>query len=151
MKDLEDFNRLLGLACGKLDQIAKTVGFVDSRSFENKARYVLAEHAPRDMEVDFDPHPHAFPDISLGKFGIECKFTRSDSWRTVANSISEGMRDESVEHIFLLYCKAGGIPEVRYRRYEDCVMHVRTSHVPRFEVDLYAQENLFARFGISYH
>ncbi len=148
--DLNEFNRLLDLACGELDRVAKTKGFLDSGSFENTTRVVLAKHVPKGLEVDFDPHPQAFPDISLGRFGIECKFTRSDSWRTVANSISEGMRDKNVEHVFLLYCKAGGNPEVRYRRYEECVMHVRTSHVPRFEVDLFAEESLFARFGVSY-
>ncbi len=36
-------------------------------------------------------------------------------------------------------------------RYEDCVIHVRTSHVPRFEVELLPQrDSLFKTFGISY-
>ena len=38
------------------------------------------------LAVDFEPHPYAFPDIVLGKFGIEVKFTEIDTWRSVANS-----------------------------------------------------------------
>ncbi len=44
----------------------------------------------------------------------------------------------------------GGTPTVRWNRYEDCVMHVRTSHVPRYEVEIGTAEPLFAKFGISY-
>jgi len=44
----------------------------------------------------------------------------------------------------------GGAPEVRWARYDDCVMHVRTSHVPRFELEIGAKEPIFAKFGISY-
>src|ERR1019366_8242043 len=55
-----------------------------------------------------------------------------------------------VRHIYVLYGKMGGIPEVRWGKYEDCVMHVRTSHVPRFEVEIGAKESLFSKFGISY-
>lgn len=149
--DTDQFKRVLDQAAGELDRQAKQQAFSDSAAFEQSARIALAGHLPQDVRTDFDPHPQAFPDISVGRFGIECKFTRNDSWRTIANSISEGMRDPNVEQVFLLYCKAGGIPEVKYRLYQDCVMHVRTSHVPRFEVDLYAEQSLFAKFGIPYH
>ena len=49
-----------------------------------------------------------------------------------------------------MFGKMGGKPEVRWGRYEECVMHVRTSHVPRFEVQIGAKEPLFKKFGISY-
>jgi hypothetical protein len=44
----------------------------------------------------------------------------------------------------------GGTPEVRWRPYADCVVHVRTSHVPRFEIDLDADRSLFDLMGIRY-
>ena len=44
----------------------------------------------------------------------------------------------------------GGAPQVRWARYEDCVMHVRTSHVPRFELEIGTEESLFSKFEISY-
>lgn len=49
----------------------------------------------------------------------------------------------------------GGIPEVRWGEYEQSVIHVRTSHVPRFEIELppesgEAKESLFKQMGIRY-
>ncbi len=44
----------------------------------------------------------------------------------------------------------GGIPEVRGDRYDDCVIHVRTSHVPRFELEIDAKSSLFDLMKISY-
>ena len=62
----------------------------------------------------------------------------------------EGTRDPSVKHIYLVFGKMGGNPEVRWGKYDDCVMHVRTSHVPRFEVDMTAKERLFIQMGTTY-
>jgi hypothetical protein len=49
----------------------------------------------------------------------------------------------------------GGVPEVRWGEYEQSVIHVRTSHVPRFEVELPigksdVKKSLFADMGIRY-
>ena len=104
-------------------------------------------------EIPVDSLPqswHGFPDIVLGRFGIEVKFTTNDTWRSVANSVFESFRNKDVKHIYVVFGKMGGKPEVRWGRYEECVMHVRTSHVPRFEVDIEAQESLFKKFGITY-
>jgi len=46
--------------------------------------------------------------------------------------------------------KWGGIPEVKWGDYEKSVIHVRTSHVPRFEVEISADHSLFELMGISY-
>ncbi|MEG5037140.1 hypothetical protein, partial [Microcoleus sp. AT3-D2] len=62
----------------------------------------------------------------------------------------EGMRDLSVEHIYLIFGKMGGEAEVRWGKYDDCVIHVRTSHVPRFEVEMTAEESLFEQMGTTY-
>jgi len=103
------------------------------------------------LAVDFDPHPYAFPDIVLGKLGVEVKFSTNDTWRSVANSVFESTRDASVEQIYVVFGKMGGEPAVAWGRYEECVIHVRTSHVPRFEVELPPQrESLFKTFGIAY-
>lgn len=39
---------------------------------------------------------------------------------------------------------------MRWRKYDDCVMHVRTSHVPRFEVDMTVEESLFTQMETTY-
>jgi hypothetical protein len=120
--------------------------------FESRVRAVLAELTKGidGIKIDMDPHAQAFPDIIVGKFGIEVKVVHSDSWRTISNSVFEGSRDANVKHIYVLFGKMGGTPEVRWGHYETCVMHVRTSHVPRFEVDITAKESLFHKFGITY-
>lgn len=44
----------------------------------------------------------------------------------------------------------GGVPEVRWGTYEASIMHVRTSHVPRFEIEIGAKESLFSVMNVSY-
>ena len=147
-----DFEQLLDELCARLTfECAKGPSFTVSKSFENRVREVirtLLDHFK--IPVDFTPHPYGFPDIVLGKFGVEVKFTTNDTWRSIANSVFESFRNKDVKHIYVVFGKMGGCPEVRWGRYEECVMHVRTSHVPRFEVDIDAKESLFKKFGISY-
>lgn len=119
--------------------------------FEAAVRTTLSELLlAKGVKAQLSSRPQVFPDIVYEQFGIEVKFTDSDSWRSIANSVFEGSRDPNVKYIYLLFGKVGGTPEVRWNRYEDCVMHVRTSHVPRFEVEIGAQQPLFAKLGISY-
>lgn len=60
--------------------------FTRSRQFEDKVRDLLDE-----LGLDTNRHSsaQAFPDIAIGQFGIEVKFTEQDTWRSIANSISE--------------------------------------------------------------
>ena len=112
--------------------------------------------AAQGLSVKVSPtfHRNAFPDIKINGFGVEAKFSKRDTWTTVANSIFEGMRDESVqsENIYVLFGKAGGVPEARWKKYQDCVTHVRVANSPRFVVDLGddAETSLFERFGVFY-
>ena len=62
----------------------------------------------------------------------------------------ETNRVNGIERIYIIFGKMGGVPDVRWARYEECVMHVRTSHVPRFEVEIGAQQSLFEQMGVSY-
>lgn len=93
----------------------------------------------------------------MGIYGVEVKFTKNDTWRSVANSILETQRVESVKHIYIVFGKMGGEPRVRWGKWEDSVIHVRTSHVPRFEIELPNQngniapkKSLFDQMGIAY-
>lgn len=147
-----DIETILNKACGILTEEARMTGFKSSPLFEQRVRNVLAALMPDNfgIRVDMSPPAQAFPDIALGSFGVEVKFSLGDSWRSVANSVQETQRVDSVKHIYLVFCKMGGMPEVRWRLYADCVVHVRTSHVPRFEVDLEAEKSLFDLMGIPY-
>lgn len=96
-------------------------------------------------------HPHAFPDIRVNGFGVEVKYSKRDTWNAVGNSVFESMRDPTVKAVYVMFGKVGGIPEVRWGKYEDCVMHVRVSNAPRFVVDMEREERpLFERFQIDY-
>ena len=147
-----EFELLLDKLCSFLTEECRAgKPFEFSKSFENRVREVIQTLlVGSKIKVDFDPHPYGFPDVVLGQFGIEVKFTTNDTWRSVANSVFESFRNKNVKHIYVVFGKMGGQPAVRWGRYEECVMHVRTSHVPRFEVDIDAKESLFKKFGITY-
>jgi hypothetical protein len=148
----EEFEQVLDGVCAKLTDEANQNKFQKAEQFENRVREVLRESVKYDssISIDFAPHPQAFPDIAVGRFGVEVKFTLNDTWRSVANSVLETNRIESVEKVYLVFGKMGGEPEVRWGDYEQSVIHVRTSHVPRFEVELFASRSLFDLMGISY-
>ena len=154
---IKEFESILGLCCDKLTAEAKSVGFNSSKIFENRVREVLSELTADDasIEIDFNSPAQAFPDIAMGEYGVEVKYTTSDNWRSIANSVLETQRVEGVKYIYIVYGKMGGVPEVRWGEYEASVVHVRTSHVPRFEVEISpdpqnAHESLFSQMGIRY-
>jgi len=119
-------------------------------AFEQRVRIVMAEllvGTGYEAEPDID---QGFPDIVVGNFGAEVKATESNSWRCIANSVSEGQRAKDVDHIYVLYGKFGGDPEVRWADYGNSIMHVRTSHVPRFEIEIGTDKPLFTQLGTTY-
>lgn len=147
----KEFEDILEVACKNLTSESKRHAFEKSSDLELRVRREFELLLKRfDVKVDFDPHPYLFPDIVLGEFGVEVKFTTNNTWRSVANSVFESTRSKSVKHIYLLFGKMGGEPEVAWGRYEDCVIHVRTSHVPRFEVEINPKRSLFSTMEVSY-
>jgi hypothetical protein len=147
----EEFEAVLDVCCSTLTDEAQRRGFPSAEHFEKRVREVIGENVlPKGVKIDFSPKAQAFPDIAVGAFGVEVKFTLNDSWRSVANSVLETQRVENVRKIYIVFGKMGGEPEVRWEEYEKCVIHVRTSHVPRFEVELFAEKSLFDQMGIPY-
>lgn len=147
-----DFEHILDTICERLTEESRQKIFTTSGQFENRVREVLRDATQMypDIVIDFEPHPQAFPDIPVGEFGVEVKFTLADTWRSVANSVLETNRINSVKLVYVVFGKMGGTPEVRWGDYEKSVMHVRTSHVPRFEVEIDTQKSLFEQMGIRY-
>jgi hypothetical protein len=147
----EGFERLLDSVVATLRDEAGHAPFTTAKQFENRVREVVkASIDDPTINIDFDPHPQAFPDIAVGEFGIEVKFTTNDTWRSVANSVLETNRINEVKTVYIVFGKMGGVPDVKWGEYEKSVMHVRTSHVPRFEVEIGAPKSLFEQMGISY-
>jgi hypothetical protein len=121
----ETFEKILGELCSKLTKECRAgAKFSKSIQFETRVREALKELLSAYKQVvDFDPHPYVFPDIVLGKFGVEVKFTTNDTWRSVANSVFESTRSESVEHIYVVFGKMGGEPAVDWDRYDRRVIY----------------------------
>jgi hypothetical protein len=147
----QEFERLLDAVVKRLTEEAQQSKFTTSKVFENRVRDILQEEGSQfAITVNYDPHPFVFPDIAIGSFGVEVKFSEKETWRSVANSVFETFRNQDVLHVYVVFGKMGGLPEVRWGRYSDCVIHVRTSHVPRFELDMSPVSSLFKTFGITY-
>jgi hypothetical protein len=147
-----DFERILDELCSRLNARLKEGKLpASSKEFENLVRDHLAQlPVELGIVVDFQPHPHVFPDIVLPPFGIEVKFSLNDTWRSVANSVFESSRHPDIEEIYLVFGKMGGTPEVRWAPYGESVVHVRTSHVPRFEVEIAGSRSLFETMNLTY-
>ncbi len=144
------FEELLTSIAGSLTEEMRHDPFKESKGFENRVRELVQDRLGSHIKIDFSPSPQAFPDIVVGKCGVEVKFTDKDTWRSVANSVFESTRSEAVEEVYVMFGKQGGTPEARWGKYGDCVMHVRTSHVPRFEVEIGTPRSLFDLMGLTY-
>jgi len=110
--DRQEFEKILDRCCDILTDEARSKGFSSPKAFENRVREVLDEISP--FDIDFNSPAQAFPDIAMGEYGVEVKFTLNDTWRSVANSILENQRVESVRHIYIVFGKMGGTPAVRW-------------------------------------
>lgn len=149
--DKKTFEEILNKCCDFLTKESQKKKYTDSSKFENAVRRALAQFGAGKFTVSFTTPKQGFPDIPIGEFGVEVKLTKDDTWRSIANSVEEKQRDNQVQIIYIVFGKMGGVPSVRWAPYEDSVIHVRTSHVPRFEVDLSKRkQSLFKLMGVSY-
>jgi hypothetical protein len=133
------------------NEVAQNTQYHNPDAFELRVREVL-ELVAKGENIRIVPtfHPHAFPDIRANGFGVEVKTTTKDNWQSVGNSVFEGMRDEAVKKIYVIFGKLGGMPAVRWSQYEKCITHVRISHAPRFCLEMDKSDPLFDKLKISY-
>lgn len=123
----------------------------NSDELESFVRGALTEeYAKQGYTLTLQPKVQEFPDVIIVPFGIEIKHTRENTWVSVANSIQESHRPAGVTRIYVVFGKYGRNPEVRWGLYENVVNHARTSHVPRFQIDMNTKESFFEKIGISY-
>jgi hypothetical protein len=150
--DEKNFEELLGVVCERLTQdVQDGVKNHEPAEFERRTRQRIQERlAEIGATHALDQVVQGFPDIVVGRFGAEVKATESDSWRCIANSVSEGQRARDVDKIYVIYGKMGGRPEVKWADYGKSIVHVRTSHVPRFEIEIGSTHSLFDMIGTTY-
>jgi len=147
----EQFEQLLDKAVEQLNADVQDSKYHEPDKFELCVREVLKATADG-QNIGINPtfHPHAFPDIRANGFGVEVKATNKDCWQTVGNSVFEGMRDGAVKSIYVIFGKMGGMPAVKWGRYEERITHVRISHAPRFVLEMDKDSSLFKKMKISY-
>lgn len=150
--DQQEFERLLAIVADRLTQDVRASNAYHKPSvFEDRVREVVSQVLDEEGYAGaMDAIVQGFPDIVVGSFGIEVKATESDSWRCIANSVSEGKRALEVDNIYVMYGKMGGRPEVKWADYGESIIHVRTSHVPRFEIEIGVERSLFKQMEIKY-
>lgn len=148
----EEFEKLLDKAVLVLgNDLRASTKYHSPSNFQQHVFDVLVNVAKgENLTISPTFHPHAFPDIRANGFGVEVKSVAKDSWLSVGNSVFEGMRDRDVKSIYVIFGKMGGMPSVRWGRYEQIITHVRISHAPRFVVEMDRNSSLFEKMGIPY-
>jgi len=148
----EEFEGLLDKVVEQLtNEVQESTKYHGPNEFELHVKEVLTVIAHgQNIKINPTFHVHAFPDIRANGFGVEVKTTNKDSWQSVGNSVFEGMRDVSVKKIYVVFGKMGGLPSVRWGRYEEIITHVRISHAPRFVLEMDRESPLFKKMEISY-
>lgn len=86
--------------------------------------------------------PQRFPDFIIedlndgDKIGVEVKKTNENRWEIQGGSIYESLRND-IEETYILMAKLGGTkPEVRIRKYEECISELKVTHSPRVHLNL---------------
>ncbi len=87
-----------------------------------------------------------FPDFVLedketgARLGVEVKKTDGAKWEVIGGSIYESLRND-VNDTYVLMAKLGGDkPEVRFKKYEECIADLKVTHSPRFYLNLDLKE-----------
>lgn len=94
-----------------------------------------------------------FPDISAHRyFGLEVKSTKKTSWQSTGSSILESRRVEGVEEIYILFGQLTSKPDLKIKKYEDCLSDIGITHSPRYKIDmdLDSEETIFSKMGTTY-
>lgn len=133
-----DFERLLDKTAEQLNkEVRESAEYHKPDDFQKRVLEVMQAVAKTEkLKVEPSFHIHGFPDIHANGYGVEVKSTNKDSWLSVGNSVFEGMRDARVKQVYVMFGKMGGMPAVKWGRYEDCITHVRISHAPRFVLEM---------------
>lgn len=87
-----------------------------------------------------------FPDFIIedtedgDKIGVEVKKTDAPKWEVIGGSIYESLKND-IKDTYVLMAKMGGDkPEVRLRKYEECIADLKVTHSPRFYLNLDLEE-----------
>ena len=122
----------------------KTVKKMTGADFEEVVYDSLIKVGFKEKEISRSSQK--FPDFVLedpedgDKMGVEVKKTDSAKWEVIGGSIYESLKND-IEDTYVLMAKLGGDkPEVRLRKYEECIDDLKVTHSPRFYLNLDLKE-----------
>lgn len=122
----------------------KDVQKMTGADFENVVYDSLIEAGFEKEEISHSTQK--FPDFVLedlsdgDKIGVEVKKTDAAKWEVIGGSIYESLKND-IEDTYVLMAKLGGDkPEVRLRKYEECIDDLKVTHSPRFYLNLDLEE-----------
>ena len=122
---------------GKLE---KTISKLTGAEFEHIVYESLLEAGFREEEISHSAQK--FPDFILedledgDKIGVEVKKTDAAKWEVIGGSVYESLKND-IEDTYVLMAKLGGNkPEVRLKKYEECIADLKVTHSPRFYLNL---------------
>ena len=122
----------------------KNVRKMTGKDFENIVYDSLIEMGFKKEEISHSPQK--FPDFILedlsdgDKIGVEVKKTDAAKWEVIGGSIYESLKND-IKDTYILMAKLGGVkPEVRLKRYEECIDDLKVTHSPRFYLNLELKE-----------
>lgn len=123
--------------------------------FESRLLTVIQEVCSSCKITDLErTGKHSFPDIRIGRFGIEAKFTVGDSWVTTGNSITESTKKDDFDLIYIFFCKQGkkNKSDILFKPYEECLSDIVVTHSPRYKInmELPSNETIFKKMDIDY-
>lgn len=107
--------------------------------FENVVYDALLEEGIQEDSIFHSSQK--FPDFIITdengeKVGLEVKKTDSSKWEVIGGSIYESLKSD-IEETYVIMAKMGGDkPEVRVRKYEECIADLKVTHSPRFYLDM---------------
>lgn len=130
----------------KMRQEAKDGKVIKSTGAEFEKRVFHELRAVGIAPENITHSPQKFPDFVISipetneKIGIEVKKTDSDKWEVIGGSIYESLKNDTVE-TFIVMAKFGGEqPEVRIRRYKECIADLKVTHSPRVYLNMDLKE-----------
>ncbi len=100
---------------------------------------------------------HFFPDIIVGlHYGVEVKTTKENKWTSLGNSIFEGVSDDEITNIYMMFGNLGSTPpEFRFRPYQNCLKNIAVTHSPRYMIDMdiadIPNETIFRKMHTDYN
>lgn len=130
-----------------IQEESTTTGKVPKMSgtqFEERVGKALA-----DVGIEEEMIAHSsqrFPDFIItdnesgDKIGVEVKKTDSSKWEMIGGSIYESLRNDIEETYVVMGMMGGEKPEVRLRKYIECLADLKVTHSPRFYLDLNLEE-----------